>query len=269
MDLDTAKLCGFFGSGSATATLIFGSTKLLQTHNKGSKTWKNQLCPLQSATLPFLADLRIFSEKDLLCTGCQEKDWMVHRKECSSKPWLLLLRQVKLIQAVSPQQRPYSAQVAALSSVPTGRLLDLVEHSPAGSSTSTLRQAHIPTTILELTAGEERPKSGERYGDVSRGGGGARPRDCWADTLARDGGGGGSNDRQRSSAEARRTERGIKSGVRNPAANNGEEEFIENWEFVFSDLQQRGYTKDQAERPDVLTAARQSRGNTETPSSSR
>ena len=57
--------------------------------------------------------------------------------------------------------------------------------------------------------------------------------------------------------------------MRNPAANNGEEEFIENWEFVFSDLQQRGYTKDQAERPDVLTAARQSRGNTETPSSSR
>ena len=97
-------------------------------------------------------------------------------------------------------------------------------------------------------AGEERPKSGERYGDVSRGGGGARPRDCWADTLARDGGGGGSNDRQRSSAEARRTERGIKSGVRNPAANNGEEEFIENWEFVFSDLQQRGYTKDQGGR---------------------
>ena len=133
--------------------------------------------------------------------------------------------------------------------MPTGRLLDLVEHSPAGSSTSTLRQAHIPTTILELTAGEERPKSGERYGDVSRGGGGARPRDCWADTLARDGGGGGgSNDRQRSSAEARRTERGIKSGVRNPAANNGEEEFIENWEFVFSDLQQRGYTKDQGGR---------------------
>jgi hypothetical protein len=85
-----------------------------------------------------------------------------------------------------------------------------------------------------LSAGEEKPKSSERYG-----GGGARPRDSWgAETLT--------NEKQPRGGEPRRTERG-KHGQRHPTANTGTngEDFIENWEFVFTDLQQRGYTKDQ------------------------
>lgn len=176
------------------------------------------------------------------------------------------------------QQRHQSSQGmggGTLSSVPTGRLLDL-EHSPAGSSTSTLRQAtHIPTTILELTGGEEKTSLGDGYG------GGARPRDSWADVLSREPPLGDNRHPPEGAANSsRRKEHGKSSGEqhahRNSSSMGGTAPAtttnggaLETWEFVYNRLDSLGYNKDQAERPDVLIDGRMSRGNTETPSSSR
>jgi len=112
----------------------------------------------------------------------------------------------------------------------------LLDHSPAGSSTSTLRQGQIPTTILDMCAGDE----GRRNDS------GARPRERLErverpervksrEFEAKDRGGG-----------ARRG-RNTRGGVRTSA---GDE--IESWDFVYKELEQQGYSKDQAERPDIL-----------------
>ena len=93
-------------------------------------------------------------------------------------------------------------------------------HSPAGSSSSTLRGGQIPTTILDLTNQDREPAPPERRG---RGGeGGARPRE------------GRSKGRQSG---------GDQQGGQG----------LESWDYVYRQLETQGYTKDQAERPDVLT----------------
>ena len=102
-------------------------------------------------------------------------------------------------------------------------------HSPAGSSTSTLRQGQIPTTILELSAQEPQlqshhqpqPQAPERRSRSDRERekeGGARPRE-------------------------NKTGKSRKSGA---------EQDFDSWDYVYKHLQQTGYNKDQAERPDVL-----------------
>ena len=122
------------------------------------------------------------------------------------------------------------AAVERLSSHPS-------HHSPAGStSTATLRQ--IPTTILELAASpthepvppERRPrgdrdKERDRDRDKERGENGARPREHHKES---------------------RGGRSRRSGV--------EQEF-DSWDYVYKHLEQTGYTKDQAERPDVLESS--------------
>jgi hypothetical protein len=104
----------------------------------------------------------------------------------------------------------FPAQAFQAAQVPLG-------HSPAGSSSSTLR-GQIPTTILELTAGEGRddraPGRPER---------GARPR-----------------------------EQGRGRGGR---AGEAQGQGLEAWDYVYRQLETQGYTKDQAERPDVRTRA--------------
>ena len=105
-------------------------------------------------------------------------------------------------------------------------------HSPAGSSsTCTLRQ--IPTTILELAQQQQQqqqqapePVAPERRGRGDRGDGGARPRE---------------RKESRSNGKSSR-----KSGV---------EQDFDSWDYVYKHLEQTGYTKDQAERPDVLESS--------------
>jgi len=100
-------------------------------------------------------------------------------------------------------------------------------HSPAGSSsTCTLRQ--IPTTILEL-AGQE-PVAPERRSRGERDNG-ARPRE------------------HKESRNGNGKSKSRKSGV---------EEDFDNWDYVYKHLEQTGYTKDQAERPDVLDSPEKS-----------
>jgi len=155
-----------------------------------------------------------------------------------------------------PGQPGQPVQQPSQAHVPTGRLVELEggvggpgqpRHSPAGSSTSTLRQGQIPTTILELSqepAVPERRGRGEHgrhQGDTGRhqereqggrhaeqggrhhGEGGARPRE-------------GREQRDRSGK----------------ARNSGKEQDFDGWDYVYKHLEQTGYTKDQAERPDVL-----------------
>ena len=95
-------------------------------------------------------------------------------------------------------------------------------HSPAGS-TSTLRQ--IPTTILELSGHEPVAPERKSRGDRDKvDGGGARPREH---------------------KEAR-------NGNKSKSRKSGVEEEFDSWDYVYKHLEQTGYTKDQAERPDVL-----------------
>ena len=117
----------------------------------------------------------------------------------------------------SPQQQQ-GQHVVATRVAEEGRLAS--GHSPAGSSSSTLRGGQIPTTILDLTSQEREPAPPERRG---RGGeGGARPRE------------GRSKGRQSG---------GDQQGGQG----------LESWDYVYRQLETQGYTKDQAERPDVLT----------------
>jgi len=100
-------------------------------------------------------------------------------------------------------------------------------HSPAGSSsTCTLRQ--IPTTILELAGQNQEPVAPERRSRSDRDNG-ARPRE------------------HKESRNGKSKSR--KSGV---------EEDFDNWDYVYKHLEQTGYTKDQAERPDVLESPEKS-----------
>jgi len=120
-------------------------------------------------------------------------------------------------------QHVIPARVAEESRLPTG-------HSPAGSSSSTLRGGQIPTTILELTSQDREPAPPERRG---RGGeGGARPRE------------GRSKGRQSG---------GDQQGGQG----------LESWDYVYRQLETQGYTKDQAERPDVLTRGQEGRESQE------
>ena len=109
-------------------------------------------------------------------------------------------------------------------------------HSPAGSSsTCTLRQ--IPTTILELAAsggggsGAQEPVAPERRGRGER----ERERD-------REGG-----------ARTRENKENSKNNGR--ARKSGVEQDFDSWDYVYKHLEQTGYTKDQAERPDVLESS--------------
>lgn len=96
-------------------------------------------------------------------------------------------------------------------------------HSPAGSSsTCTLRQ--IPTTILELAQASQEPVAPERRARGDRGDSGARPREH----------------------KESRNGKSRKSGV---------EQDFDSWDYVYKHLEQTGYTKDQAERPDVLESS--------------
>jgi len=155
-----------------------------------------------------------------------------------------------------PGQPVHLGQQPSQAHVPTGRLVEFeggaggvgqAKHSPAGSSTSTLRQAgQIPTTILELSQepavperrgrhlGQERDNRHQEREQVERrhgeqgdrrhhGEGGARPRE-------------GRENRERSGK----------------ARNSGKEQDFDSWDYVYKHLEQTGYTKDQAERPDVL-----------------
>jgi len=132
-----------------------------------------------------------------------------------------------------------------MTSVPvglTGNGVRHPEHSPAGSSTSTLRQGQIPTTILDLT-GDDRVRAET----------GARPRE--------------KSSKAREHAAAEKVERpprheNRKSG-RSKSNRNSNGEQIESWDYVYKELEQQGYSKDQAERPDILAANRQSFVGTE------
>ena len=114
-------------------------------------------------------------------------------------------------------------------------------HSPAGSSTSTLRQGQIPTTILELAAqdGHGQPQPPERRSRADREAG-ARPREHRDHRDHRD-----HKDHKdhKEHKEASRTGKSRKSGA---------EQDFDSWDYVYKHLQQTGYNKDQAERPDVL-----------------
>ena len=104
----------------------------------------------------------------------------------------------------------------------------LSHHSPAGSSTSTLRQGQIPTTILELSAQDQpqsqpqpQPQAPERRARSER----ERERE------------GGARPRENKTGKSRKS---------------GAEQDFDSWDYVYKHLQQTGYNKDQAERPDVL-----------------
>ena len=102
-------------------------------------------------------------------------------------------------------------------------------HSLAGSlSTCTLRQ--IPTTILELAgSGSQEPVAPQR-----------RDR--------------GEREQDR---EGRARPREHKENVKNNGRlrKSGLEQDFDSWDYVYKHLEQTGYTKDQAERPDVLESS--------------
>lgn len=109
-------------------------------------------------------------------------------------------------------------------------------HSPAGSSsTCTMRQ--IPTTILELAgsggggSGGHEPVAPQRRDRAER----ERDRDRESGARPRE-----HKDNGKSNGRSR------KSGV---------EQDFDSWDYVYKHLEQTGYTKDQAERPDVLDSS--------------
>ena len=104
-------------------------------------------------------------------------------------------------------------------------------HSPAGSSSSTLR-GQIPTTVVEL---QQEPGVGA---------GGRREQEPAPPERRREGG-----------ARPRRGSRGRGSG--------GQEGGMESWDYVYKQLEHQGYTKDQAERPDVLNRGQEERASLE------
>ena len=104
-------------------------------------------------------------------------------------------------------------------------------HSPAGSSTSTLRQGQIPTTILELSAQEPQPQSYHQQQ--------SQPQPQAPERRSR-------SERERESGARPRENKTGKS------RKSGAEQDFDSWDYVYKHLQQTGYNKDQAERPDVL-----------------
>ena len=108
-------------------------------------------------------------------------------------------------------------------------------HSPAGSSsTCTLRQ--IPTTILEL-AGSGGGSGGHEPVAPQRRDRGERERERDRDVGAR----------------PREHKENGKSNGR--SRKSGMEQDFDSWDYVYKHLEQTGYTKDQAERPDVLESS--------------
>jgi len=115
-------------------------------------------------------------------------------------------------------------------------------HSPAGSSTSTLRQGQIPTTILELS-GQDNHHQPQHHHQSHQ-----QPQQQ-------------SQSQQQPQAPERRS-RGEKEGGARPreqrearsgkSRKSGAEQDFDSWDYVYKHLQQTGYNKDQAERPDVL-----------------
>ena len=109
-------------------------------------------------------------------------------------------------------------------------------HSPAGSSsTCTLRQ--IPTTILELAGSGGGGSGGHEPVAPQRRDRGERERD---------------RDRE-SGARPREHKENAKSNGR--SRKSGVEQDFDSWDYVYKHLEQTGYTKDQAERPDVLESS--------------
>jgi len=149
-------------------------------------------------------------------------------------------------------QASFANHLPSQAHVPTGRLVELEggqnqpRHSPAASSTSTLRQSQIPTTILEFnqepTVPERRHRGDRetskhqnekdkyqehdvkhRDNQIRHVEGGARPRD--------------NRDHKEKTSKSR---------------SSGKEQDFDSWDYVYKHLEQTGYNKDQAERPDVL-----------------
>jgi len=116
-------------------------------------------------------------------------------------------------------------------------------HSPAGSSTSTLRQGQIPTTILDL-ADDSRRGNENGVRTMERPERGNKVRNSSSDqTTAADrnnSGGGGSSSRP------------SRGGRNNGRTRNSGGDEIESWDFVYKELEQQGYNKDNAKRPDIL-----------------
>jgi len=147
-----------------------------------------------------------------------------------------------------PGQQPSQAHV------PTGRLVELEggggaaqpRHSPAGSSNaSTLRQGQIPTTILELS---QDPPVPERRGRGEHGRHqGDRHQEREQEVRHREQG-----NRQHVEGGARPREVREQRERSGKGRNSGKEQDFDSWDYVYKHLEQTGYTKDQAERPDVL-----------------
>eukprot|EP00092_Neocalanus_flemingeri_P024518 GFUD01026590.1.p1 GENE.GFUD01026590.1~~GFUD01026590.1.p1 ORF type:complete len:682 (+),score=221.10 GFUD01026590.1:171-2216(+) len=159
------------------------------------------------------------------------------------------------VQAV-PGQPGQPVQQPSQAHVPTGRLVELEggvggsgqpRHSPAGSSTSTLRQGQIPTTILELS---QEPPVPERRGRGEHGRHqGDRERHQERDQGGRHGDQGVRHHAEGGAKPREGREQRERSGK---PRNSGKEQDFDSWDYVYKHLEQTGYTKDQAERPDVL-----------------
>ena len=104
--------------------------------------------------------------------------------------------------------------------------------SPAGSSTSTLRQGQIPSTVLELCQ-EERSKPPEPPAQPER------------------------RHNRQEGGERGAAGRSSGRGGRGAGRRSGAEQEDGNWDYVYKHLERTGYTKDQAERPDVLEAGQE------------
>jgi len=134
--------------------------------------------------------------------------------------------------------------------VPTGRLVELEgasgqpRHSPAGSSTSTLRQGQIPTTILELSQEPQVPERRGRGDQNRHQGDRERHQDREQEGRHRE-----QSNRHHSEGGARPRDHKERNGK---GRNSGKEQDFDSWDYVYKHLEQTGYTKDQAERPDVL-----------------
>jgi len=103
--------------------------------------------------------------------------------------------------------------------------------SPAASSSSTIRNGQIPTTVLDIA------------GDEHHGGGRSRDKSERSNK---------SRDSDRDKERDRDKDRDRDKGARRRRKKSEGVEEIENWDFVYKELEQQGYSKDQAERPDVL-----------------
>ena len=127
-----------------------------------------------------------------------------------------------------PQVYPGAPQYVALERLSQGQIS---HHSPAGSSTSTLRQGQIPTTILELSAQDHQPQHQPQSHHQTQP---QAPERRSRSEREREG---GARPRENKAGKSRKS---------------GAEQDFDSWDYVYKHLQQTGYNKDQAERPDVL-----------------